>query len=196
MMLPKLGKNLLVAILIGGSALQSVPLTAANQTAQTPVGLITDTLKRLQKSPLKKSLVGAALFAFIVFRCKEPSNADARTSWPEIKELVTNPTKLAQGLKTDRKATLAKFWYMVSDLMIGRPGEFAYFKGDLKDKSVSLKGPFKPLGWGGAIHALTVPLEPAIHYSVAALLLASGKLEEFLNVWGWGPLLAVNAKAN
>lgn len=203
MMLPNGAKNLLLAILIGGSALQCVPVIATE--SKKPLDLIVNSLRNMPK--LKTALIVAFTAAVIKFRCTEPSNAPARVTWSEIKELVTNPKHLAQELKNNPKGTFAKFWYMTSDLIIGRAGEYAYIKGTLKDKNasktpyeplgfndVSLKGPFEPLGIGGTIHAYTEPLESAIMYAVAILLLANGQIQEFLNTWGFGHLGTINAQ--
>ena len=122
-------------------------------------------------TPARKLMMATAILA--IYRCfsKEPSKEPARVSWSEIKGLLVSPTTLTSSLKNDFNGTLAKFWYALDDLVIGRTYASSSTKTDLTNGKTYVKNSGKPLGIMGTAHAYLKPLRKTIAATVGFGLL-------------------------
>jgi hypothetical protein len=131
------------------------------------------TLTAAQKVALAVTVV--VLYRFF---SKPASNDPARISWSEVRELVTHPTQLIAALKGDFKGTMAKLWYVVDDLVIGRPYGSSATKTDAESGKTYIKHSGKPLGIIGYMHAYSKPTIKALAATVGVGYLLSSDLRK------------------
>jgi hypothetical protein len=124
--------------------------------------------------------VAIAVTLAILFRffSKSPSNEPARISWSEVREFLMHPTRLIAALKSDFKGTMAKLWYAVDDLIIGRPYGSSATKTDAESGKTHIKNSGKPLGIIGYVHAYSKPTIKALAATVGIGFLLDSNLRK------------------